>query len=81
MWTYSLEIQISKNDKIIGNFKIREIWKNNKQYIYISEANIEPQYRKLGNFMFLRNYFKNRFPRANFVYFWNNRRNKFVYMR
>ena len=72
---------IKHNGNEIGFFTwwLTEI--DGKQYIYIGNLMIEDKYRNKKNLLYLRKFFKQKYPNIDYAYWHKDDSNKFTYRR
>ena len=71
-----------KDDKVIGFFTWREIWKDGKLHIFVQNMNIDPDHAKVGSFSLtsLKKFFRERYKHNyRFVYWYNGKRKRYCY--
>jgi len=65
----------------IGFYTWSEIRKNGKLYIWVTDMYIIPEERNKPRFFEIRKFLKEKYPDAEFGYWWSRKRNRFYYVR
>lgn len=65
----------------IGFFSWIEKKKDGKLFIFINNMLIKRKFRNKTNLLFLRKFFRYKYPDMDIAYWWNDRRDRFTYAR